>query len=63
MRIAANATQVPSAAGVDIAEDISAILDYVEGLIGPDFFLMASSFFCKYLGNRTELPWHQDAQF
>ncbi|MDP7743012.1 MAG: phytanoyl-CoA dioxygenase family protein [Lentisphaeria bacterium] len=40
-----------------------AILDYVEGLIGPDFFLMASSFFCKYPGNRTGLSWHQDAQF
>ena len=40
-----------------------AILDYVEDLLGPDFFHWAASFFCKYPGDHTEVPWHQDAQY
>ena len=40
-----------------------AILDYVEDLLGPNFFHWAASFFCKHPGDSTEVPWHQDAQY
>ncbi len=40
-----------------------AILDYVEDLIGPDFFQWAGQFFVKYPGDGSEVPWHQDAQY
>jgi len=40
-----------------------AILDYVEDLIGPDFFQWGGQFFVKYPGDGSEVPWHQDAQY
>ncbi|MBI2193085.1 MAG: phytanoyl-CoA dioxygenase family protein [Planctomycetes bacterium] len=39
------------------------ILDYVECLLGPDFFLWGSHFFVKEPGDGTVVPWHQDAQY
>ena len=39
------------------------ILDYVEDLIGPDFFQWGGQFFAKYPGDGSEVPWHQDAQY
>ena len=39
------------------------ILDYVEDLLGPNFFHWGASFFCKYPGDMTQVPWHQDAQY
>jgi non-haem Fe2+, alpha-ketoglutarate-dependent halogenase len=40
-----------------------AILDYVENLLGPDFFQWGGQFFVKYPGDGTVVPWHQDAQY
>ena len=40
-----------------------AILDYVEDLLGPDFFQWGGQFFCKLPGATSEVPWHQDAQY
>jgi len=40
-----------------------AILDYVEDLIGPDFFQWGGGFFAKYPGQGTFVPWHQDSQY
>ena len=40
-----------------------AILDYVEDVIGPDFFLWGAQFFCKFPGDGTVVPWHQDAHY
>ena len=40
-----------------------AILNYVEDLIGPDFFQWGGQFFVKYPGDGSEVPWHQDAQY
>jgi chlorinating enzyme len=40
-----------------------AILDYVEDLIGPDFFQWGGQFFVKYPGDGSVVPWHQDAQY
>ncbi len=42
---------------------IPAILNYVEDLLGPNFFHWGASFFCKFPGDQTEVPWHQDAQY
>ena len=39
------------------------ILDYVEDLIGPDFFQWGGQFFVKYPGDGSEVPWHQDARY
>ena len=39
------------------------ILDYVEDLIGSDFFQWGGQFFVKYPGDGSEVPWHQDAQY
>jgi non-heme Fe2+,alpha-ketoglutarate-dependent halogenase len=39
------------------------ILDYVEDLLGPNFFLWGSHFFSKDPGDGTVVPWHQDAQY
>lgn len=39
------------------------LLDYVEDLLGPDFFLWGSQFFSKEPGDGTRVPWHQDAQY
>jgi len=40
-----------------------ALLDYVEDLAGPNFFLWGAQFFCKFPGDGTIVPWHQDAQY
>ncbi len=40
-----------------------AILDYVEDLIGPDFYQWGGQFFVKYPGDGSEVPWHQDSQY
>lgn len=37
------------------------ILDYVEQLLGPDFYLWGSQFFSKDPGDGRTVPWHQDA--
>lgn len=39
------------------------ILDYVEGLIGPDFYLWASNFFEKPAHSEATVAWHQDAYY
>ena len=40
-----------------------AMLDYVEDLIGPDFFQWGGGFFVKYPGEGNLVPWHQDSQY
>ena len=40
-----------------------AILDYVEDLIGPDFFQWGGQYFVKYPKDGSVVPWHQDAQY
>ena len=40
-----------------------AILDYVEDLIGPNFYQWGGQFFVKYPGDGSIVPWHQDAQY
>lgn len=40
-----------------------AILDYVEDLIGPNFFQWGGQFFVKYPRDGSIVPWHQDAQY
>ncbi len=37
------------------------ILDYVEQILGPDFYLWGSQFFAKEPGRGEMVPWHQDA--
>jgi non-heme Fe2+,alpha-ketoglutarate-dependent halogenase len=39
------------------------ILDCVESLIGPDFLILASHFFCKYGQGEKFVAWHQDATY
>lgn len=39
------------------------ILDYVEALLGPDFFLWASNFFIKEPRTPETVAWHQDAYY
>jgi non-heme Fe2+,alpha-ketoglutarate-dependent halogenase len=39
------------------------ILDLVEGILGPDFFLWASSFFIKEPHTSDTVGWHQDAYY
>lgn len=39
------------------------LLDYVEDLLGPDFYLWGSHFFVKEPGDGRITPWHQDAQY
>lgn len=39
------------------------LLDCVEQLLGPDFFLWGSQFFAKEPGDEYVVPWHQDAQY
>ena len=41
----------------------SAILDYVEDLIGPDINQWGCQLFIKNPGDGSVVPWHQDAQF
>jgi hypothetical protein len=40
-----------------------AVLDYVEDLVGEDFYLWGCHFFCKLPGGSSDVPWHQDAQY
>jgi hypothetical protein len=39
------------------------ILDYVEQILGPDFYLWGSQFFAKEPGRGETVPWHQDAYY
>lgn len=39
------------------------LLDFVEDLLGPDFYLWGSHFFVKEPGDGRVTPWHQDAQY
>ncbi|MCW3099590.1 MAG: hypothetical protein JWL77_5208 [Chthonomonadaceae bacterium] len=39
------------------------ILDCVESLIGPDFLLLVTHFFCKYGPDDKFVAWHQDATY
>ena len=39
------------------------MLDYVEDLLGPNFVLWGSHFFCKIPGDGTQVAWHQDARY
>lgn len=39
------------------------LLDYVEDLLGPNFYLWGSQFFVKDPGDGRVVPWHQDAQY
>lgn len=39
------------------------ILDYVEGILGPDFFMWGSQFFAKEPGSPDTVAWHQDAYY
>jgi ectoine hydroxylase-related dioxygenase (phytanoyl-CoA dioxygenase family) len=39
------------------------LLDYVEDILGRNFFLWGSQFFVKEPGDETVVPWHQDAQY
>src|SRR5579871_3377108 len=41
----------------------SGILDCVEGLLGPDFLLLATHFFCKYGQDTKFVAWHQDVTY
>ena len=38
-----------------------AILDYVEDLLGPNFFLWGGQFFYKAAKSKGIVPWHQDS--
>jgi hypothetical protein len=40
-----------------------ALLDCVEDLVGPNFYLWGAQFFCKFPGDGSIVPWHQDAQY
>lgn len=39
------------------------LLDYVESLVGPDFYLWGSHFFAKAPYDPTPVAWHQDAYY
>jgi ectoine hydroxylase-related dioxygenase (phytanoyl-CoA dioxygenase family) len=39
------------------------ILDYVADVLGPDVLLWGTQFICKYPGDATQSPWHQDARY
>jgi non-heme Fe2+,alpha-ketoglutarate-dependent halogenase len=39
------------------------ILDYVEDLLGPNFFVWGSHFFSKAPGSTDTVAWHQDAPY
>jgi hypothetical protein len=39
------------------------ILDYVEDILGPDFVVWGSHFFCKQPHDIKRVPWHQDASY
>lgn len=39
------------------------VLDHVEDLLGPSFFLWGSQFFSKEPHDAAHVPWHQDAKY
>jgi len=39
------------------------ILDYVENLLGPNFYLWGGQFFYKPAYSKSIVPWHQDSQY
>jgi non-haem Fe2+, alpha-ketoglutarate-dependent halogenase len=39
------------------------VLDYVEDIVGPDFVVWGSHFFCKQPHDPKHVPWHQDASY
>lgn len=39
------------------------VLDRIEALIGPDFLLLATHFFCKYGPDEKFVAWHQDVTY
>jgi len=39
------------------------ILDYVEGILGPNFYMWGSQFFAKAPGSKDTVAWHQDAYY
>lgn len=39
------------------------ILDFVEGILGPDFFMWGSNFFIKQPHTTETVGWHQDAYY
>lgn len=39
------------------------ILDYVEAILGPNFYLWGSQFFSKEPGDGLTTPWHQDTYY
>ena len=47
---------------LDLAMD-PAILDLVEGVLGPDIILWGAHVFCKPAGDGYETPWHQDGHY
>ena len=40
-----------------------AILDYVEDLLSPNFYLWGGQFFYKAANSESIVPWHQDSQY
>jgi len=40
-----------------------AILNYVEDLLGANFYQWGAHIFSKFPGDGSEVPWHQDAQY
>jgi ectoine hydroxylase-related dioxygenase (phytanoyl-CoA dioxygenase family) len=40
-----------------------AVLDLVEGLIGPDIALFTTHFICKPPGDGQRVPWHEDSAY
>ena len=42
---------------------VSPIHDYVEGLLGPNFFLWGGAFFAKQPGDGTTVAYHQDSTY
>ena len=41
----------------------SAILDYIEDILGSNIILWGGNCFAKFPKDRTVVPWHQDAQY
>src|SRR5690606_24812580 len=39
------------------------ILAYVEGILGPNFYMWGSQFFAKEPKSRDRVAWHQDAYY
>jgi non-heme Fe2+,alpha-ketoglutarate-dependent halogenase len=39
------------------------LLDYVQDLLGPNFFQWGAQFFVKFPHDDAVVPWHQDAQY